>query len=77
MANYGVIENDIIVNVVVAADKETAEVVTGRTCVELPLLDVGIGWTYKDGNFLSPEQVEANAKASVEATNEPNTSTKA
>lgn len=83
MANFGVIENDIIVNVIVAVNKETAETVTGQTCVELPPLEVGTGWTYKDGNFFSPEHVkmmaeaEAEAKALAETTNEPDTSAKA
>lgn len=68
MANYGVIENDIITNIIVAANKEIAETVTGKTCVEVPLVDVGVGWTYKDGNFLSPEIIKMTAEAEAEKT---------
>jgi hypothetical protein len=54
MVNYGVIENDVIVNIIVAENKEIAETVTGKPCVELPSLNVGIGWAYKSGVFTAP-----------------------
>jgi hypothetical protein len=54
MADYGVIENDIIENVIVAESKEIAETVTGKLCVELPPTNVGVGWAYKSGTFTAP-----------------------
>jgi hypothetical protein len=52
MFNYAVIENDIVVNVIVADSKETAEQVTGKTCVhytnENPAI-LGLG--YLNGVF--------------------------
>lgn len=55
MPNYGVVENDLITNVIVAENKEIAETVTNKLCVELPHYDVGIGWTYKGGIFSAPD----------------------
>lgn len=34
MANFAVIENNIVINTIVADNKETAEQLTGRQCVE-------------------------------------------
>ena len=54
MPNYGVIENDVITNVIVAETKEIAETVTQLVCVEIPHYDVGVGWTYRGGRFSAP-----------------------
>jgi creatinine amidohydrolase/Fe(II)-dependent formamide hydrolase-like protein len=54
MINYAVIENEVIVNVIVAENKEIAETVTGKLCVVLPPLNVGVGWAYKGGTFTAP-----------------------
>ena len=54
MANYAVIENELIINVIVAETKEIAEQVTGKLCISLPHMDVGIGWSYKGGTFTAP-----------------------
>ena len=55
MPNYGILENTLITNVIVAETKEIAEQVTGKTCVELPPLNVGTGWTYEGGTFSAPD----------------------
>lgn len=68
MADYGVIENDIIVNVIVAENKEIAETVTGKLCVELPPLGVGIGWTYKGGTFTAPVEPKPITSANTKPT---------
>jgi hypothetical protein len=49
MPNYGTLNGIVINNVITAESKEIAETVTGQTCVELPPLNVGIGWTYDGG----------------------------
>ena len=55
MKNFAVIENDTVVNVIVADTKEIAESVTLLTCVELTDEAVGhIGDNYVDGVFTRP-----------------------
>ena len=56
MSNYLVIENNIVINVIVANSKEIAESVTGLTCVEVPFEpgQPGIGWTYDGAEFTAP-----------------------
>lgn len=44
MANYAVIENNKVINVIAADTKEVAEEVTGFTCI-----DVTDGWDYGNG----------------------------
>jgi len=56
MANYAVIKDGIVNNVIVADTKEIAETVTGLTCVEIEYVpgSPGIGWTYDGTNFSAP-----------------------
>jgi hypothetical protein len=56
MANYAVIKNNIIDNVIVADTKEIAEMVTGLTCIEIPFEpgSPGIGWSYDGTSFSAP-----------------------
>ena len=56
MANYAVIKDSIVNNVIVADTKEIAETVTGLTCVEIPFEPgaPGIGWTYDGAEFTAP-----------------------
>lgn len=56
MANYAVIKDSIVNNVIVADTKEIAETVTGLTCVEIPFEPgaPGIGWTYDGAEFAAP-----------------------
>lgn len=66
MANYAVIENNIVTNVIVADTKEVAEQATGSTCVEYTDENpAGIGWTYDDVKFIEPEKITPNAIDSV------------
>lgn len=45
MANYAVIDNEKVVNVVVADSIETAEQVTGKTCIEYTEeAPLGVNW---------------------------------
>ena len=54
MANFGVLDNNLIINILVCETKEIAEIVTGKTCIELPLTNVGIGWSYDGAEFTAP-----------------------
>jgi hypothetical protein len=56
MANYAVIKDGVVNNVIVADTKEIAETVTGLTCVEVPNESwaPGIGWSYDGAEFTAP-----------------------
>ena len=56
MANYAVIKNGVVDNVIVADTKEIAETVTGLTCIEYEniLGAPGVGWTYDGAEFTAP-----------------------
>jgi hypothetical protein len=56
MANYAVIKNGIVDNVIIADTKEIAEMVTGLTCVEYENIPgaPGIGWSYDGAEFAAP-----------------------
>ena len=61
MANYAVIENSKVTNVIIADSKEIAEQVTGLTCVEITEENpTGIGWTYDRTSFINPFAEENN-----------------
>jgi hypothetical protein len=54
MANYAVIENQKVVNVIVADSLEIAQEVTQTLCVEIPWEPgaPGIGWYYINNEFM-------------------------
>jgi hypothetical protein len=55
MANYAVINGNIVENVIVADTKEIAEQVIGKECIEYTNSNpAGIGYTYADGVFTAP-----------------------
>ena len=56
MANYVVIKNGVVDNVIVADTQAIAEEVTGLTCVEIEHVPgaPGIGWTYDGAEFAAP-----------------------
>ncbi len=55
MANYAVIKNGIVNNVILADTKEIAETVTGLTCIEYTNENpAGIGWTFDGVEFTAP-----------------------
>lgn len=61
MANFAAIENNLIINVIVADTKEIAEQVTGLVCVEIPHEPgaPGIGWSYDGSTFTAPVITES------------------
>lgn len=55
MANFAVIENDIVTNTIVAESKAIAEEVTGKTCVEYTSSNAAhIGLGYNGTTFEQP-----------------------
>jgi hypothetical protein len=55
MANYAVIKDGIVNNIIVADTKEIAETVTGLTCIEYTDENfLGIGWSYDGAEFTAP-----------------------
>lgn len=53
--NYAVIENNTVINTIVAETKQIAEEVTGLLCIEYTNEDpAGIGWIYDGINFIPP-----------------------
>lgn len=56
MANYAVIQNGIVTNVIIADTKEVAEMATGLTCIEYENEPgaPGIGWSYDGAEFTAP-----------------------
>jgi hypothetical protein len=71
MANYAVIENQKVINVIVADSLEIAQEVTQTLCVEIPWEpgSPGIGWYYINNEFMKtlPEpEPQTDATAEVE-----------
>jgi len=55
MANFAVIKDDLVTNIIVADTKEIAELVTGLTCVEYTENNpAGIGYAYNGETFTAP-----------------------
>jgi hypothetical protein len=68
MANFAVLKDNVVTNIIIADTKETAETVTEQTCVEYTESNpAGIGWTY-DGTKFIPPVVEAPQDADTEPT---------
>ena len=58
MANFAVINNNVVVNTILADTKEIAEDASKSECVEYTYENpAGIGWTYDGTNFIAPEVV--------------------
>lgn len=59
MANYAVIQNNIVTNIIVADTKKIAEEAIGFTCVEYTDKNpAGIGWTMDENGKFHPAVVE-------------------
>jgi hypothetical protein len=55
MANYAVIEKDIVINIIVCDSKKIAEEITNKTCVEYTDENSAhIDWIYDGKNFIPP-----------------------
>lgn len=61
MANFAVLNENHVINTIVADSKEIAEAVTNFTCVEYTKENpAGIGWTYDGVNFIPPVEEPTN-----------------
>lgn len=54
MKNFAVIKDSKVINCIVAESKESAEQITGETCIEYFL--ISIGWSYSNGVFSPPAE---------------------
>ena len=55
MANYAVLNGNIVENIIVADSLEIAETITEKTCVEYTQENAAfIGWIYDGANFVAP-----------------------
>jgi len=55
MANYAVIQNNKVVNIIVCDSKEIAEQITNLTCIEYTEENnAGVGDTWDGTNFIAP-----------------------
>jgi hypothetical protein len=52
MKKFAVIENEIVVNTIIAQSKAIAEELTGNTCVEFTIEPAEPGGTYAGGKFI-------------------------
>ena len=52
MANFAVIENNNVLNIIVADSKAIAEQVTGKTCIEYTVEPAEPGGTYVNNKFI-------------------------
>lgn len=67
MANYAIIENDTVTNVIVADSKEIAEEVTGLEAIEVTN-EPWVGWQRVDGEWIDPcKPIEIVEEASEES----------
>ena len=55
--NYAVIENDTVVNVIVADTVKIAKDVTGKECIECDG-SFWIGWTRDGKNWIAPQVID-------------------
>jgi hypothetical protein len=56
MANFAVIKNKVVANIIDAPSKEIAEEATGFTCIEYTNENPAyIGWTYNGDQFIDPQ----------------------
>ena len=52
MANFAVLENENIINTIVADSKSIAEELTGKTCIEFTTEHAEVGGKYINGTFI-------------------------
>ena len=68
MANFAIIANGIVENIIVADSKELAEIVTGKNCVEYSeenLAHIGYGFNSDTNTFETPPVIEQQGEEIV------------
>lgn len=66
MPNFAVINDNIVENIILAENKEIAEKVTGKLCIEYTpdnVAHIGLGW---DGNFFQQPEVKLQTEVITE-----------
>jgi hypothetical protein len=58
MANYAVIKNGVVDNVIVAETLEIAKTATNATCVELPSIPFGVGDLWDGTQFVKQQIID-------------------
>lgn len=58
MANYLIIKDDKVVNVIVADTREIAEQVTGLEAIEETAASARLNWTRSGNVWIAPEETE-------------------
>jgi hypothetical protein len=57
MGIWAIINNDVVENTIVAESKEIAELVTGKSALEITSdFQVGINWFLENGTWFPPNQ---------------------
>lgn len=58
MKTFAVVNNNIVINIIVANTKEIAEEITGFTCIEYTEKNpAGVGWKFDGEKFISFEPI--------------------
>ena len=57
MANFAIINNGIVENVIVANSLEDAQLLTTNECVDITNIIAGIGWTWDGSAFTDPNAI--------------------
>jgi hypothetical protein len=64
MPNFAVIENNVVINVILADTLEDAEQATGFTCIEYTdASPIGIGWIFNGERFDNPATIVIQSPA--------------
>jgi hypothetical protein len=59
MKNFAVLDNDVVINTIVADTKEIAEQITNAICIEYDRTNpAGIGYQFDGTTFIEPEATE-------------------
>ena len=55
MPNFAVLNEESVINIIVADSKEIAEELMGKSCVEATSIKAQVGGTYSNENFILPK----------------------
>jgi hypothetical protein len=66
MANFAIVNNDLVINVIVADNAETALIYGGGTEVLETTGEPWINWVRVDGEWVAPIVIEADDESSTE-----------
>jgi len=55
MPNFAVVDSNYVSNVIVADSQEVAEAISGRQCIDITGIEVGIGDSWNGTQFIKKE----------------------